>query len=107
MTNLDALKAEVEPYALSNDAAYEKRLIDANLTANGTYTADNRLAVAKCAIAILVAFLSLTDETLGPTGQSYDRKGLEERLRSICTENGLNADDYVEKPQVRVYRHLF
>lgn len=107
MTNLDALKAEVEPYSLSNDVAYEKRLIDAQLTANGTYTVANKLAIAKCAIAILVAFLSLTNETLGPTGQSFDRKGLEERLHAICEENGLNADDFIEKPQVRVYKNLF
>lgn len=107
MTNLVALKAEVEPYSLSNDDGYEKRLIDANLTATGTYTVANKLTIAKCAIAILVSFLSLTNETLGPTGQSYDRKGLEERLRAICEENGLKADDFIEKPTVRRYRNLF
>lgn len=107
MTNLDALKAEVEPYSLSNDEGYIKRLIDAGLYDDDEYEVANRLSIAKCAIAILVSFLSLTSETLGPTAQHYDRQGLEERLRAICSENGLNSDDYTTQPQVRVYKNLF
>lgn len=107
MTNLGALKAEVEPYSFSSDDGYIKRLIDAGLDAEATYTATDKLTVAKCAIASLVSFLSLSNETLGPTGQSFDRKGLEERLKAICDENGLRIGDYLELPRVKVYRNLF
>jgi hypothetical protein len=107
MTNLDALKAEVEPYSLSTDDGYIKRLIDVDLYDDDDYEVANKLAIAKCAISILVSFLSLTSETLGPTAQHYDRNGLEERLRAICNENGLDAEDFIEKSQVRVYRNLF
>lgn len=107
MTNLVALKAEVEPYSLSNDDGYIKRLIDADLTAEGEYTKANKLTIAQCAIAILVSFLSLTNETLGPTGQSFDRKGLEERLQAICDENGLDAQEFLGQPRVKVYKNLF
>lgn len=106
MTNLDALKAEVEPYSLSDDG-YIKRLIDAGLSDTATYSASNKLAIAKCAIAILVSFLALTSEHLGPTSQSYDRKGLEQKLHALCAENGLDYDDYVSEPTVKVYHNLF
>ena len=106
MTNLDALKADVEPYSLS-DEGYVKRLIDAGLDEQATYVAENKMTVALCAIAILVSFLSLTNETLGPTSQSYDRRGLEDRLRALCNENGLNSDDYINRPSVTIYPCMF
>lgn len=106
MTNLDALKAEVEPYSLSDDG-YIKRLIDAELSEKADYVAANKLTIAKCAISILVSFLSLASEHLGPTSQSYDRKGLEQKLQALCAENGLDYEDYVSEPTVKVYHNLF
>lgn len=105
MTNLQALKAEIEPYSASDEASV-KRLIDAGLSADAEYSADNKLTLAKCAIAMLVSFLPLTNESLGPTSQSYDRKGLEERIGAICMENGLE-DVYTEQPTVLVYHGLY
>ena len=105
MTNLQALKAEIEPYSASDEAS-TKRLIDAGLSAEAEYSAANKLTLAKCAIAMLVSFLSLTNETLGPTAQSFDRKGLEERISAICMENGLE-DVYTAQPTVVVYHNLY
>lgn len=105
MTNLQALKAEIEPYSASDEASV-KRLIDAGLSADAEYSAANKITLAKCAIAMLVSFLSLTKESLGPTSQSYDRKGLEERISAICSENGLE-DVYTSQPTVLVYPGLF
>lgn len=105
MTNLQALKAEIEPYSASDEASI-KRLIDAGLSPDAEYSAGNKITLAKCAIAMLVAFLSLTNETLGPTAQSYDREGLEERIGAICSENGLQ-DVYTSQPTVVVYHNMF
>lgn len=106
MTNLEALKAEVEPYSMSDDG-YIKRLIDADLKENDTYESSNKITIAKCAIQILVSFLPLTNEKLGPTSQSYDRKGLEDKIHDLCEENRLNYEQYAGKPRVTMYRNLF
>lgn len=107
ITNIDALKAKVEPYALSEDKSYAVYLADADLAAEDTYTSGNKLSIIKCAIAILLSFLPLTNETLGPTAQSYNRQGLEERIRALCEEAGLNSDVFITQPTVKIYRNTF
>lgn len=106
MTNLEALKAEIEPYSLSDDGC-AKRLIDVGLNEQSNYTSANKGLIARCAITILTSFLSLTNESLGPTSQSYDRKGLENRIRALCNENGLDDSQFLNEPAVYIYPNMF
>ena len=106
MTNLDALMAEVEPYTVS-PVAYSKRLVDAGIDENAEYTIGNKKSIAICAVIILVSLLPLSSDNTGRASQSYDRKGLEERIKALCDENELDEEDYTEKPSVRIYRNLY
>ncbi|MBQ9546759.1 MAG: hypothetical protein IJU90_05685 [Bacteroidales bacterium] len=106
MTNLEALKAEIEPYS-ATDNMYTKRLIDAGLSEDDEYESVNRKVLAKCAIDILLSFLSLSSESLGPTSQTYDKTGLEDRISAICLENGFDSSLYTSRPSVKVYHNLF
>lgn len=105
MTNLEALIGEVEPYTAS-PFTYSKKLADNGITEAGTYSPENKKSIAKCAISILVAMLPLSSDNTGKASQSYNREGLEKRIRAICAENGLKPEEYLEEPTVIVYHDL-
>ncbi|MBR3830981.1 MAG: hypothetical protein IKJ52_06990 [Muribaculaceae bacterium] len=106
MTNLEALVAEVEPYTVS-ELAYTKKLTDAGLDNSAIYVTENRLEIAKCAISILVSLLPLSSDSTGKSSQSYNRDGLEKHIKTLCKNNGLNIDDYLEVPSVTVFHNMF
>lgn len=102
MTNLQALIGEVEPYTAS-PYTYSKKLIDAGIAESGNYTAANKQSIARCAVLVLVAMLPLTSDHTGKASQSYDRKGLEERIAQLCNENDLEMDEFLAVPTVEIY----
>lgn len=106
MTNLEALVAEVEPYAVGH-LTYSKKLTDMGIDSGAEYTSDKKVEIAKCAISILVSLLSLSSDSTGKSSQSYNKDGLESRIKLLCVENGLNIDDYLEVPSVTVCYNLF
>ena len=106
MTNLEALIAEVEPYTVS-PLTYSKKLADRNIAEAVNYTLENKVEIAKCAISILVALLPLASDSTGKASQSYSRDGLEDRIKALCDENGLDVDEYLEVPTVVVYHNMF
>lgn len=105
MTNLEALMADVEPYTVS-PFAYSKRLIDSGIDESAQYVSDSKVEIAKCAISILVAMLPLSSDSTGRASQGYSKEGLEERIKALCAENGLDANEYVEMPTVVVYHNI-
>ena len=105
MTNLEALIADVEPYTVS-PLTYSKKLVDHHIDETANYTPENKVKIAKCAISILVALLPLASDSTGRASQSYNKEGLEDRIKVLCDENGLDAGDYIEVPTVVVYHNL-
>ena len=105
MTNLEALIAEVEPYTVS-PLTYSKKLADRSITEDAAYTPENKVEIAKCAISILVALLPLASDSTGRASQSYNKEGLEDRIKALCEENGLDVGDYIEVPTVVCYHNL-
>ncbi|MBQ7143214.1 MAG: hypothetical protein IJR84_09205 [Bacteroidaceae bacterium] len=106
MTNLEALIAEVEPYTVS-PFTYSKKLADGGINESADYTSENKREIAKCAISILIALLPLSSDSTGRASQSYNREGLEDRIKALCAENDLDAGEYIEEPTVIVYHNLF
>lgn len=102
MTNLEALIGEVEPYTVSQ-YAYRKRLLDAGLEEQGTYSSDSKRDIARCAVSILVSLLPLTGDKTGKTSQQYSREGLEDRIRQLCDENGLDLPEGLAVPTVEIH----
>lgn len=106
MTNLQALISEVEPYTVSENA-YQKRLTDNGISADAMYTQESKTDIAKCAISVLLSLLPLSSDSAGHSSQSYNKEGLEERIKAICDENGFNSYEYMERPSVKCYKNLF
>ena len=50
--------------------------------------------------------LSLSSDSTGRSSQSYNREGLEERIKALCKENDLDEADFIEVPTVLVYHNL-
>lgn len=98
ITILEALMAEIEPYTAAQ-VVCKKALIDAGLIdfANDTpYTPDCKLIVAKAAIKVLKKMLVLSSDSQGKSSQSFNIEGLKKRIKDLCAENGLDADEILE-----------
>ena len=96
ITVLEALMAELEPYTAAQ-VVCKKALIDAGLSevANDTpYTSDCKKIVTTAAIKVLKKFLVLSSES------SYDTKELRKRIKELCADAGLDADEILEIPTI-------
>ncbi|MCL4482178.1 MAG: hypothetical protein M1445_06110 [Bacteroidetes bacterium] len=92
MTNLEALKAEIEPYTLSK-AALEKSLVDVGLTGSANYT--DEMSVAKAVVKSLSKLVVLAKESEGKFSQDYAAGTLEKRILGICSKFGFDASEFV------------
>lgn len=101
MTNLEALIGEVEPYTAS-PFTYSKKLLDFELAESGTYSAANKRKIAQCAVSVLMNMLPLSSDHTGKSSQTYDKKGLEERIAALCEENDIELPDGLAVPTVEV-----
>ncbi len=93
MTNLEALRAECEPYTVAQNIA-EKALADAGLVPGDDYSSVS--LIAKSAVNVLSRFLSLSNESEGGFTQGYNREGLKERLKTLCKTAGLDPSGFVQ-----------
>lgn len=98
MTNLEALRAECEPYTVS-PAVAEKALADAGLVPEEDY--DNAVLLAKAAVLALRKFLSLSNESEGGFTQGYSIEGLKQRITMLCRTAGLNPSGFVDSITVQ------
>lgn len=102
ITVLEALMAELEPYTAAQ-VVCKKALIDAGLAdfANDTpYTPDCKKVVTLAAINVLKKFLPLSSDSVGKSSQSFNLEGLKKRIRGLCAEAGIDADDVLEMSSI-------
>lgn len=102
ITVLEALLAELEPYTPSQ-VMCKKALIDAgvmDLASDTPYTEDSKKAVTIAAITVLKKFLVLSSEGIGKSSQSYNIEGLKKRIRELCNEADIDADELLEIPSI-------
>lgn len=97
LTKYDALIGELEPYTPSR-LTITKALLDANVgDLESAYNpATDKRPIAIAAIAVLKKLIVLSSDSLGKSSQGYNTQLLQERIKAICKENGLDADDFVE-----------
>lgn len=94
--------AELEPYTAAQ-VVCKKALIDAGLadfTNDTPYTPDCKKTVAIAAIKVLKKFLVLSSDSVGKSSQSFNIEGLKRRIRELCAEAGLEADEILEIPSI-------
>ncbi len=100
-TKYDALIGELEPYTPSQ-LTVKKALADAQILNPDTdYNPQtDRLQIAKAAINVLKKMIVLASDSLGKSSQSYSVEMLEQRIKDLCRENGLDVSDFVEVPSI-------
>lgn len=101
LTKYDALIGELEPYTPS-PLTLKKALADANV---GNLDADydtetDRKPIAIAAIKVLKKMVVLTSDSMGKSSQGYSVDELKKRIKAICSENGLDASEFVEVPSI-------
>lgn len=100
LTKHDALLAELEPYTPS-PSAINKALLDAGVNdSSEEYSATDKRAIAVAAVMVLRKLTVLASDSLGKSSQSYSVEKLEERIRAICKENGMEAENFVNPSSV-------
>lgn len=97
LTKYNALVGELEPYAPSA-LTIQKAMADVGITdSTGGYDETNdKIMIAKAAILCLKKMIVLSSDSLGKSSQSYNVEMLQNRIISLCNENGLDYSDYVE-----------
>ena len=97
LTLYEALLGELEPYSPSR-LTIQKAMADVQLDdTDAPYSPEkDKKPVAIAAINILKKMVVLTNDSLGKSSQGYSVDQLINRIKDICSENGLDASDYVE-----------
>ena len=101
LTKLDALIGELEPYTVSG-SALRKALLDAGVTAETeSYSpVSDKRTIAIAAIHCLRKLIVLSSDSLGKSSQGYDTDQLKNRIKALCKENGLEASEFDEVPEI-------
>lgn len=102
ITIIEALMAELEPYTAAQ-VVCKKALVDAGLsdfTNDTPYTPDSKKMVTIAAINVLKKFLVLSSDSVGKSSQSFNIEGLKMRIRELCAEAGLDANEILGIPTI-------
>ena len=99
MNNKEALIAEIEPYTPSG-MTIQKALMDSGVDPSDTYEVAGKRNIAVAAIKVLKKLIVLRSESLGKSSQSYNVDKLEDRIKDLCKDNGLNVEDYLEPSSI-------
>lgn len=101
LTKYEALLGELEPYTPSQ-TTIKKALADADVDElESEYDPHfDKMPIAKAAIVILQKMVVLTSDSLGKSSQGYSVDMLKQRIKDLCSQNGLDASDYVDVPSV-------
>jgi hypothetical protein len=101
LTKYDALIGELEPYTPST-LTLRKALADARIDdLDAEYNAEkDKKAIAIAAIKVLQKLVVLTSDSMGKSSQGFNVDMLENRIKGICSENGLDVSDFVKVPSI-------
>lgn len=101
LTKYEAMIGELEPYTPSQ-ITIKKALADANVVdMDSEYNPKtDKVCIAKAAICVLKKLIVLTSDSLGKSSQGYNVEMLMQRIKDLCSQNGLDASEFVEIPSV-------
>lgn len=101
LTKYEALIGELEPYTPSQ-ITIKKALVDANVAdVDSEYDPQtDKVTIAKAAINVLKKMIVLSSDSLGKSSQGYSVEMLRQRIKDLCSQNGLDASDFVDVPSI-------
>lgn len=97
LTKYEALLGELEPYTPSAPTL-KKAMADAGIDDYSSEYApeSDKRSIALAAINVLKKLIVLTSDSIGKSSQGYSVYKLEKRIKNLCTENDLDASEFVE-----------
>ena len=100
LTNAEAIRFDLMPYPAS-EGLIRRKCIKHRLIYDDP--ADDERAIAAVVIELLAQMLKLNNIAEGGVALSFDRKGVEEQIKNLCSDHGLELPDCVKAPTVRRY----
>ena len=90
------------PAAATKEELEKIALADANVVdMDSEYNPQtDKVSIAKAAICVLKKLIVLTSDSLGKSSQGYNVEMLRQRIKDLCSQNGLDASEFVEIPSV-------
>lgn len=97
LTKYDALLGELEPYTPSR-LTLQKAMADGGVNdLEAEYNpVEDKKPIAIAAIQVLKKMVVLTSDSLGKSSQGFSVEQLNNRIKAICSDNGLDASEFVE-----------
>lgn len=97
LTKYEALLGELDPY-VPGRTTLQKALLDAKVSdLDSEYDPENdKVGIAIAAIKVLKKMIVLTNDSLGKSSQGYSVEKLEDRIKDLCRENGLDVSEFVK-----------
>lgn len=106
-TLYQAVLGEVDPYSPSS-LTIKKALADEGLNATDEYvTAQHKIKIVKVAINVLKKLIVLSSDSMGKSSQSFKVDELKGRIKALCSEAGLDSDNYIDVPSVTDGSHMW
>ena len=99
MTIIEAITEDLRPYPVRKSLIERKCLKHGLNTESSSY---DETLIAKIVIEILVQMLSLNNVGEGGVSISFEKEGVQEYIRMLCSDNGLDYSDYISGPTVTV-----
>jgi hypothetical protein len=97
LTKYEALLGELDPY-VPGRTTLRKALLDAKVSdLDSEYDPEkDKVGIAIAAIKVLKKMIVLTNDSLGKSSQGYSVEKLEDRIKDLCRENGLDVSEFVK-----------
>jgi len=97
MTNLEAILEDLRPYPIRKKLI-ERKCEKYKIRANDDVS--DETIVTRIVVDILTQMLSLNNVSEGGISVSFDKKGVEDYIRSLCNEIGLDSSEFIKEDTV-------
>lgn len=98
MTYLEAIREELQPYPVRN-SLIARKCEKFGVWENNDETDEK--VIAQCVIDILYQMKTTNAVGEGGVNISFDTDKVDEQIKKLCNENGLDSSMYVNEPTVR------
>lgn len=101
MTNLQAIQEDLRPYPVRR-SLIERKCAKYGLDAGSDLLSSNEKTITRIVIEVLGQMISLNNVSESGVAISFDKGSVETRIRSLCSEIGLDSSNYVNESIVRI-----
>ena len=100
MTNLEALRAELDPFVLTDNKLILK-LMKEDIEPDMIFEKESGKIISRIACYLLVDCKQISSLSEGDASVTYNSSAVDEKIRLICKESGLSASDFIRIATVK------